>query len=238
MFTTRWRTWRQGGETAFWWVAPRALVVAVMTPSVDEPVLRRCAGCGPEVSMSAVSVAAVSGSAVSVPRGSVVPDSGESLGGSAAGLLEMAELVGCQSLPNVIGLATEWTDLLRIGEPSALGEDGVLRLPLAGAEGWDAEVLTTVLEKVLGRFAAAGLHVARVDTALVAAWNVAEALGEDCSWLDRADTVPEPVSHDPLGAVLVAPEAEATALELGHLLEVPVGLALGLWGGGAGHARL
>ncbi len=168
---------------AFWYAGPGFLAVAVCRRTRDEPVLSSCA------SVSDLSAG------------------GESR--FCAGVLEAAVAAGTESLPHVVGLASQFCRIA----PAEDGEDGV------AVSGMDARAFADLeaVERIEQLFAAAALNLAAVDCEDCALMTLAEALGLSCA---------AAASTDPLAAVSVSSSCEALAVEYGTRLCIPIGLAL------------
>lgn len=138
----------------------------------------------------------------------------------AAGLLEAALLVGSRGLDHVAALDERHCRVVTAScidrAPSPRGRPPV---EVAGPCGSVLRAERDVLEWAARVFEAAALRLVRVDCAQLARARLGAYLGETPGLARR--------QVDPLTAVSVATTCEQRASEIGALLEVPVGLAIG-----------
>jgi hypothetical protein len=198
---------RRRGRTAFWLLAPRRLVAAVLEPTADEPLLVSCATLALD----------------EAPCGSDF----------APGLLETATAAAALGLPQVAALDREWSRIASRGAAVAEGEgeDGTetVCVEVRGADGLRAFAARPAIANAEARFRGAGLRLVALDCADCALMTLAMYLGRG-SDADLAATLEDAHALDPLTAVSVAPECERAAAHAADVLAVPVGLALARFG--------
>jgi len=223
---------KSGRSAAFWRLSAATLDVAVLARGVGEPLITACAG---------VEARWTAGG-----------------GGPAVGLSELAAAVDAGRLRHVAALGDEYcalADSARAEEAESgehrfgasirdTGAPGAQRVsaPVAGVEPYVCTADAQVVGSVCRRFEAAGLRLERLDCAPCARFALAAFLGAPLAvgqaGLAGAGATVAPDwqgarqagQADPLAAVSVAPECEASAAELGARLAVPVGLALAWFG--------
>jgi hypothetical protein len=201
---------RRRGRTAFWLLAPRRLVAAVLEPTADEPLLVSCAALALDEAPSAADF--------------------------APGLLETATAAGALGLPQVAALDREWSRIGVPGNASAAagappdGDDAdVVAVDVYGAERLRAFAPRVAIANAETRFRGAGLRLVALDCADCALLTLAMYLGRG-SETDIVATIEDAQALDPLTAVSVAPECERAAAHAADVLSVPVGLALARFG--------
>ena len=192
---------RHRGRTAFWLLGSRRLAVAVLEPTTDEPLLVACA--------------------------TLVLDEAPAGDDFAPGLLETAAAAAALRVPHVAALDREWCRL-DFGDESRAARRAASDDPAAATVDLDGGVVVasrTAVVRAAERFRSAGLRLASLDCADCALINLATYLGR-ASDSDAAHAIEEASTLDPLTAVSVAPECEASAARAADSLAVPVGLAL------------
>jgi hypothetical protein len=200
---------RRRGRTAFWLLAPRRLVAAVLEPTTDEPLLISCA--------------------------TLALDEAPSGSDFAPGLLETATAASALGLPQVAALDREWCRIrarggaTRATETSEDAAADVVTIDVHGADGLRAFAAQAAIANADARFRGAGLRLVALDCADCAFLTLAMYLGRGAD-ADVAATIEDAHTIDPLTAVSVAPECERAAAHAADVLAVPVGLALARFG--------
>ncbi len=195
---------------AFWHLGPERLVAAVLEPTADEPLLRAC---------TVVEAAAASAGPLFAP-----------------GLLETALVLGSRSLANLAALDDVYARVIRDDDEQDVAPAGrvsgaappqaTMRVQVQGADGWCVEASGAAVEEARRLFEEAHLKLVSLDCYACALANLGAVLGDGEPSFDAAPSGSSAAALDPLAAVSVTPEAEDTAVALGPLLTVPVGLAL------------
>jgi hypothetical protein len=198
---------RRRGRTAFWLLAPRRLVAAVLEPTADEPLLVSCATLALD----------------EAPCGSDF----------APGLLETATAAAALGLPQVAALDRAWCRIARRrGATEDTDADDVAEavyVDVRGADGLRAFAAKAAIANAEARFRGAGMRLVALDCADCALLTLAAYLGRG-SDADVTATIEDAHALDPLTAVSVAPECERAAAHAADVLAVPVGLALARFG--------
>jgi hypothetical protein len=194
---------RRRSRSAFWLLGSRRLVVAVLEPTTDEPLLLTCA--------------------------TLVLDEAPSGADFAPGLLETAAAANALRLPHVAALDREWCRV----EPRGQGPSGedidAVHVEVDGSPDLRAIVARPAVVRTAGRFRSAGLRLVSLDCADCALLSLARYLGRAAE-AGEARAAEETSALDPLTAVSVSPECEVSAARAAELLVVPVGLALARFG--------
>lgn len=197
--------YRHRRRTAFWWLRPDGLSVAVLEPTTDEPLLLMCS----EVATSS------SGN----------PED------FAPGLLETAADVRALDLVHVAALDSAYC---RLNDAKAVAEreatsTGEVSVPVQGRPDLRAVASRAVIASAVRRFESARLQLVALDAAPCALLNLAQHLART-THAELDGELANGADLDPLTAVSVAPDCESTAARLARVLSVPVGLALGRFG--------
>jgi hypothetical protein len=190
---------RRYGRTAFWYLGVERLVVGVVEPGDDEPLLTACATV-----------------------------TGQAQTPFAAGLLEAAVLAGSRGLDHVAALDESLCTLTGVSGDEvvpALPDPPRASVEVPGPSATLIRADREALEWAVRLFAEADLRLVCVECADVARARLRRYLGHASAFASGA--APAAREADPLAAVSVATQWETRAAALGGQLGVPVGLALG-----------
>jgi hypothetical protein len=187
---------RRYGRTAFWYLGVERLVVGVVEPGDDEPLLTACATV-----------------------------TGQAQTPFSAGLLEAAIVADSRGLDHVAALDEPLCTLVAAsGDGVATAAPGT-SVEMPGPSATLIRADREALEWAVRVFAEARLRLVCVECADVARIRLCRYLGHVSG--SPHEVAPLACDADPLAAVSVATQWETQAAELGRLLGVPVGLALG-----------
>ncbi len=187
---------RRYGRTAFWYLGVERLVVGVVEPGDDEPLLTACATV-----------------------------TGQAQTPFSAGLLEAALVVGSRGLDHVAALDERFCALVPTPGEGVAPAAVRMSVEVPGPSSTLIRADREALEWAVRLFAEARLRLVCVECADVARVRLCRYLGHASGF--TPEVAPPARGPDPLAAVSVATQWETRAAELGGLLGVPVGLALG-----------
>jgi len=197
--------YRHRRRTAFWWLRPDGLAVAVLEPTTDEPLLLMCSD--------------------------VATSSPANPNDFAPGLLETAADVRALDLVHVAALDRAYcrlADAKAATEREAASTEEV-SVPVQGRPDLRVIASRVAITSAVRRFESARLQLVALDAAPCALLNLAQHLARTTR-AELSGELADGADLDPLTAVSVTPDCESTAARLARVLGVPVGLALGRFG--------
>lgn len=146
--------WKHPRRRAFWALSPDQLVVAVLEPTADEPLLIACAALRPRLMEN------------------------DQKGMFAPGIVELARSVCSEKLGHVVALPAQYSRLVEEDEAVAVDERYSVSALVGGGSGLSVHAMPEAVAESRSLFLQAGLRLEAVDCAATAVLNFRSYLGE------------------------------------------------------------